>query len=194
MQATIDRRPQRWTDHVRNFFHAERTPYGLALMRMLLPWVILIDAGPRAFQVRELYSSDGAPAPLWEAYGISEFLPIVPGPIAVAGYWALMFFLLAASVGWMTRFSLIAATVLYMYFTPLDMISTMSKYTVLSGHALFLLSLSHCGRLWSVDALLQRLRNPQASLRPRFPVWPQRLIQLLVGVVYLAAISWCSGC
>jgi hypothetical protein len=134
-----------------------------------------------------LYSSDGAPAPLWEAYGWTECFPILPASAAVAAYWALMFLLLAVSLGWMTRFSLIAATVLYMYFTPLDMISTMNKYTVLSGHALFLLSLSHCGSLWSIDALLRRRRSPEAPLRPRFPIWPQRLIQLLIGIVYLAA-------
>lgn len=188
MQTTIQRSPRGWMDHVREFFYAERTPYGLALIRILLPWVILIDAGPRAFRVRELYSSDGATAPLWESYGLSEFLPIVSAPVAVAGYWALMFFLLAASVGWMTRFSLIAATALYLYFTPLDMISTMTKYTVISGHVLFLLSTSRCGSLWSVDALLRRNRDPQAPRRERFPIWPQRLIQLLIGIVYLAAV------
>jgi hypothetical protein len=169
------------------FFYAERTPYGLALMRILLPWVVLIDGGPRLFQVRELYSSDGAPAPLWESYGMTELLPIFPAPVAVAGYTLLVFCLLAASIGWMTRASLICATVLYLYFIPLDMISTMNKYTVLSGHVLFLLSLSQCGSVWSVDALLKRWRTGTAVPPPRFPIWPQRLIQLLVGIVYLAA-------
>ena len=95
--------------------------------------------------------------------------------------------LLAASAGWMTRLSLISATVLYMYFIPLDMISTLNKYTVLSGHAMFLLSLSHCGSVWSVDAWLARRRTGAPTQRPRFAVWPQRLIQLLICIVYLAA-------
>jgi len=179
--------PLTWTGRVREFFYAERPPYGLALMRMLLPWVVLIDGGPRLFQVRELYSSDGAPAPLWESYGLTELLPVFPAPVAMAGYTALVFCLLAVSVGWMTRFSLIAATVLYMYFVPLDMISTANKYTVLSGHALFLLSLSQCGSIWSVDAWLKRMRGATPEPPPRFPVWPQRLVQLLVGIVYLSA-------
>ena len=187
MHAATQNTSQGWFDKVREFFYAERVPYGLALIRIVLPWVIFIDGLPRAFQVRELYSSDGAPAPLWEGYGLTEGFPFVPAPVAVAGYWALMFFLLAVSLGWMTRFSLIAATVLYMYFTPLDMISTMNKYTVLSGHALFLLSLSPCGSLWSVDAWIRRQRDPLTPSRPRFPIWPQRLIQLLIGIVYLAA-------
>src|SRR5690606_13819314 len=40
---------------------------------------------------------------------------------------------------------------------------------------------------WSVDAYLRRKRDPSTTSRPRFPVWPQRLVQLLVGIVYLAA-------
>jgi hypothetical protein len=172
---------------VRDFFYAERTPYGLALIRILLPWVIFIDGLPRWFHVRELYSSDGAPAPIWEAYGMTSGLPIFPAPVAVAGYSVLVVCLLAASIGWMTRISLIAATVLYMYFIPLDMISTLNKYTVLSGHALFLLSLSQCGSVWSVDSLLKRLQTGTALPRPKFPIWPQRLIQLLICIVYLAA-------
>lgn len=172
---------------LREFFYAERVPYGLALMRIFLPLVLLIDALPRWFHVRELYSSDGAPAPMWVSYGISEGLPIPSGPVAVACYTAMIFCLLAASAGWMTRLSLIAATVLYVYFSSLDMVSTLTKYTVLGGHALFLLSLSHCGSLWSVDAALARLRGAAPAAPPRFPIWPQRLIQLLVGVIYLAA-------
>jgi len=172
---------------VREFFYAERVPYGLALIRMLLPWVVLIDGGPRWFQVRELYSSDGAPAPIWEAYGMTSGLPILPAPVAVAGYSLLVVCLIAASIGWMTRIALIAAAVLYLYFIPLDMISTLNKYTVLSGHALFLLSLSQCGSVWSVDALLKRHREGTTAAPARHPVWPQRLIQLLIGIVYLSA-------
>lgn len=187
MQGTHDVDVRRgWAEQVREFFYAERTPYGLALIRILLPWVILIDGGPRLFQVRELYSSDGAPAPLWEAYGMTDLLPVFPAPVAVAGYAALVFCLLAASAGWMTRLSLICSTVLYLYFIPLDMVSTLNKYTVLSGHILFLLSLSQCGSVWSVDAWLARLRSGTVAA-PRFPIWPQRLIQLLVCIVYLAA-------
>ncbi|MFO1091970.1 MAG: HTTM domain-containing protein [Planctomycetaceae bacterium] len=179
--------PKRLIDHVREFFYAERTPYGLALIRIFLPWVMLIDGGPRLFQVRELYSSDGATAPLWEAYGSAPFVPTFPAPVAVAGYAALIFLLLAASAGWLTRLSLISATVLYMYFIPLDMISTLNKYTVLSGHVMFLLSVSQCGSVWSVDAWLARRRTGAPLQRPRFAVWPQRLIQLLICIVYLAA-------
>lgn len=188
MSANVESPAAGLAGKVHEFFYAERTPYGLALMRMLLPWVVLIDGWPRWFQVRELYSSDGTPAPIWEAYGMSSGLPLVPGPVAVALYSLLVVCLIAASIGWMTRIALIGATVLYLYFIPLDMISTLNKYTVLSGHALFLLSLSRCGSVWSVDAWLQRLRAGTAhSPPPRFPVWPQRLVQLLVGIVYLAA-------
>jgi hypothetical protein len=180
------RKADGFLSRVRDFFYEERTPYGLALIRMFLPWVIFLDGVPRWFHVRELYSTDGAPAPIWEAYGMTSGLPIFAGPVAVAGYSVLVVCLLAVSIGWMTRAALIASTVLYLYFIPLDMISTLNKYTVLSGHALFLLSLSQCGSVWSVDALIRRHREGTTS-PPRFAIWPQRLIQLLVCIVYLAA-------
>ena len=101
-----------------------------------------------------------------QAYGSTPFLPIFPAPVAVAGYAALVFLLLAASAGWMTRLSLIGSTALYLYFIPLDMISTLNKYTVLSGHVMFLLSLSQCGSVWSVDAWLARRTGASAS-RPQ---------------------------
>lgn len=177
-----------FVSRLREFFYAERVPYGLALIRIFLPWVVLIDGGPRWFHVRELYSSDGAPAPIWEAYGWTQGLPPVPGTVAVAGYSLLVVCLLAASLGWMTRVALFASTVLYLYFIPFDMVSTLNKYTVLCGHLLFLLSLSQCGSIWSIDAYLQRRHaGLTAAPLPRCPVWPQRLIQLLVCVVYLAA-------
>jgi hypothetical protein len=189
MSTVIESRPANGLlSRVRDFFYAERVPYGLALIRILLPWVIFLDGLPRWFHVRELYSTDGAPAPIWEAYGMTSGLPIFPAPVAVAGYSVLVVCLIAVSIGWMTRAALIASAVLYLYFIPLDMVSTLNKYTVLSGHALFLLSLSPCGSLWSVDALLKRRRaGTAATSRQRFPVWPQRLIQLLVCIVYLAA-------
>lgn len=192
--ATQSQAPDGPIARLGRFFNSEEVPYGLALMRLTLPLVLLSDVLPHWPHVRELYSRDGSPAPLWVSYNQPDLLPIPTGPLAVAFNTALIVVLLTASLGWMTRISLIAATVLYAWFGMLDAIGTMTKYTVLSTHALFLLSLSGCGTVWSVDAWLSRSRRHAgdvlpagAESLPRRPAWPRRLVQLLIGIVYLGA-------
>ena len=67
LQAAAPRREQ--SGGVRHFLFAEEVPYGLAIVRMLLPLALLAAVIPRWFHARELFSVDGAPAPLWYAYG-----------------------------------------------------------------------------------------------------------------------------
>lgn len=174
---------------IREFFYAKEAPYGLALIRIALPLVLMVAAVPRWPHVRELFSTAGSPTPMWDTYGMEGLLPVPGAELAVALYTALLFFLVAASLGWLTRLSLIAATVLYAWFSMLDMVGTMTKYNCIGTHALFLLSLSHCGSVWSLDAVLARRRDRTAGSSPpkEYAVWPRRLLQLLVGVVYLAA-------
>jgi hypothetical protein len=174
---------------IREFFYAQEVPYGLALIRISLPLVLMVAALPRWPHVRELFSTAGSPTPMWESYGMDGLLPVPGAELAVALYTALLFFLLAASLGWLTRLSLITATVLYAWFSMLDSVGTLTKYNCIATHALFLLSLSHCGSVWSLDAMLARRRRGTAAESPpaQFAVWPRRLLQLLVGVVYLAA-------
>ncbi|MEW4526835.1 HTTM domain-containing protein [Maioricimonas sp. JC845] len=174
---------------INRFFYAEETPYGLALMRMVLPAVLLIAALPRALRVRELYSADGAAAPLWENYGYPGLLPVPDATVAVALFTLMLFCMVTTLVGWQTRISLLVLTLLYPYFGMLDSASTLTKYTVVATHALALLCCSHCGSIWSVDAWLagRRQWNPLTARSPRFAAWPRRLLQMLVGLVYLGA-------
>lgn len=161
------------------FFRRER-PYALALFRIVLPVVLLIDVLPRLFHVRELYSSDGAPAPLWEAYGVANMLPIPSPTWAMALYCAMVFCLITSCIGWKTRFSLFALVLLYPYFSVLDTLSTVTKFRAVATHLLLLLAVSDCGAAWSIDSWGQRKV-------PRVSAWPRRLIQLFIGIVYLGA-------
>ena len=68
-----------------------------------------------------------------------------------------------------------------------DVVSTMTKSVVISSHILLLLSLSDCGRIWSVDRYLARQRG--LNWQTTGPAWPRRLIQILIGVVYLGAAA-----
>ncbi len=185
--------PTRFTTRLREFFYQEETPYALAVVRVLLPLALLSAAIPRWLHVREIYSTDGATAPLWLNYGHAAILPEPSAPVAVALYSILLFCLATTSLGWMTRVSLAVVTILYPYFGILDSMGTLTKYTALATHALLLLTLSGCGSIWSIDAWLRRRRvEPGATAVPmalatRHPVWPRRLLQLLIGIVYLGA-------
>ncbi|HLQ46561.1 MAG TPA: HTTM domain-containing protein, partial [Planctomycetaceae bacterium] len=143
---------------IRDFFFAEETPFGLALVRIVISIACLLVTVPRWIYSRELYSVDGAPAPLAVNYGFPDLLPIPPGGMAVALMTILTFCCFTACIGWWTRISLAIAAVLYTYLNLLDSLSTMTKYSVITSHVLFLLSCSQCGAVWSVDSWLRRRR------------------------------------
>ncbi len=178
--------PSVWS-RIETFFFAEERPVGLSLVRIILPLVLLIPTLHRVFQVREFYSLSGSPTPIWNNYGQPDFLPIPTAHVA-AGLYALLILALVSSIlGWRTRLSLLIAGVLTAYFGMVDLISTMTKYTVVATHALLLLSLSDSGRLWSVDRWLAMKRGHSWS--ETGPAWPRRLLQILIGVVYLGAAT-----
>lgn len=173
---------------LREFFYAEQAPYGLALVRMLLPAVALIPMFRRFPRVRELFSSDGAPQQLAELFGHGAVLPELSPALASALYGLMLFALVSAIFGFRTRTALLTGTPLYVYFNLLDAVGTMTKYTVIASHVLLLLSISQCGAVWSVDALLRRWKEGRAAaVPPAFPVWPARLIQMLFAFVYFGA-------
>jgi len=178
-------------DRIERFFYQKQVPYGVALLRIVLPLVLLQTLLPRWIHAREFFSADGAAAPLALNYSLPNFPPEPSGTLAVAMMTALIVALISACVGWLTRPSLLIACGLYSYLTMLDCVSTMTKYSVISSHMLLLLSLSPCGSLWSVDAWRKRLREGGSEAGPRlpqaFPVWPQRLIQLFIALVYFGA-------
>lgn len=178
--------PRLWS-RLEAFFFAQERPVGLALVRMVLPLVLLIPTLHRIYRVRELYSLAGASAPIWNNYGQPDFLPIPTAPVAAGMYALLILSLISASVGWRTRTSLLISGLLIPYFGMVDLISTMTKFVVIATHALVLLSISDCGRIWSVDQWLARRRGTDRV--EVGPAWPRRLMQILIGVVYLGAAA-----
>ncbi len=173
-------------EKLEHFFYAPEVPYGLALIRITLPIVMMSMILPRWTACREIYSSDGAPAPLPYGYGYPNLVPILDGTTTVALFSLMALTLFTISIGYCTRWSLIVCSVLYVFFNNLDAISTMTKYSVITSHVLLLLACSNCGKLWSVDAWLSK----RAGLEPDYPVgpaWPRRCVQLLIGIVYFGA-------
>jgi hypothetical protein len=189
-QATRDERSVR--QRLEEFFFAEEVPYALALLRMAIPALIMVLVVQHWPYVRQIYSQDGAPAPLWDNYFQHGLLPVPGATLAVGLYAVLTVSLITACVGWHTRLSLAIATVLYTWFTLIDSLSSMTKFTVILSHILLILTVSRSGDLWSIDAWLKnrgQLREawPGISGHPKSPVWPRRLIALFVGIVYLGA-------
>ncbi|QDT34916.1 HTTM domain-containing protein [Thalassoglobus polymorphus] len=173
-------------NHFREWFYAKEVPYSLALTRIFVPLAMLFAVIPRWPNVREMYSSDGAPAPFWENYGMTDLLPIFSPEIAMGLYTAMVFLCLAVCVGWKTRLSLVALSALVAYFGLLDALGTLTKYTIFACHTFVLLSFSECGSVWSVDAWIKKRKSGEpVSLEAE--IWPQRLIQLLIGFVYLGS-------
>lgn len=169
-----------------HFFYAPEVPYGLALVRITLPLVMMSMILPRWAACREIFSLDGATAPLPLGYGYPFMFPEFGGTIAVALYCLLTLSLFTISVGYCTRLSLIVCSVLYFYFCNLDAISTMTKYSVICSHVLLMLACSNCGKLWSIDAWLSKRagHDPDYALGA---AWPRRCLQLLIGIVYFGA-------
>ena len=178
---------------IRRFFYGRETPYGLALARMLLPLPMMMTMLHRWPWARELFSTDGATAPLWVSYGHPNALPEFSGTIAVILVTVLIIALGTLAIGWCTRASAVICFTLYTYLTCLDAVSTMTKYSVIASHMFLLLAISHCGAVWSVDAWLRKRRSGKRDLpipgnaTKQFPAWPRRLMQLMIGFVYFGA-------
>lgn len=178
-----------WFGGLKAFFFAEQSPYGLALVRMFLTSVALVPMIRRFPRVRELFSSDGAPQQLAELFGQGRPLPELPPAFAAALYGVMIFALICGVFGFRTRMAFLIGTPLYLYFNLLDAVSTMTKYSVIASHMFLMLTLSNCGSVWSIDAILRRWKGGPAAtaIPPRFPVWPARLIQMLFCFVYFGA-------
>ncbi|MCP4171822.1 MAG: HTTM domain-containing protein [Fuerstiella sp.] len=169
------------------FFFARETPYGMALLRIVLPLAAGVPMTMRFPFVRELFTTDGSPVQLFEMFRQGSVLPVLTPAVAVPLYGIMLLCMLTSIVGFRTRTSLWVTTVLYLYFNALDGVGTLTKYSVIASHMLLLLSLSHAGSVWSVDAFLKKRSGDVNVLPPRFPVWPARLVQLLFAFIYFGA-------
>ena len=173
---------------LREFFYAEEVPYGLALLRIVISIALLMAMVPRWPYARELYSTDGAPVPVWTVYGNPQLFPEPSGEVAVAVHSVLILALITSCLGWCTRFSMIVTSVTYIFLNSLDTIGTMNKYSVIASHLVFLLCFSQCGAVWSLDNWFRRSRLRRAGVSERacgpafaFSRLAPRLMQLFVG-------------
>jgi hypothetical protein len=175
---------------VKRFFFAEEIPYGLAVIRICLPLILLITVIHRWPYARELYSAEGATAQMSVNLGFAANVPELSGNLCVWLFTLLAITLVTSSIGWCTRFSMAVSFILYTYFSMLDSLSTLTKYNVIADHLLMLMALSPCGKIWSIDAWLSTrgLSSDQKNrLNYTAPIWTQRLMQIMIATVYFGA-------
>ena len=164
------------------FWFQPESPRSLALVRIGVGLVFLYDAAVRWPFAIELYSASGPAMPMLPT---TVFEPTaLSAGVTVVLHSLLLFALAAVLVGWKTRTSLLIAFVLSAWFGLLDSPGTFKKYTVIGIHLMLLLSFSECGAVWSIDGRKRRRVNVPV---PSSPVWPRRLIQLLLCSLYLGA-------
>jgi hypothetical protein len=176
------------------FFHRQEPVAGLALFRILLGLLLLLNWALLAPDLLTWLGEAGALAP--------ETARTLAGPrlslfavVPATDAWTVALFLgtvlatLGLTAGYRTRWS--AA----LTFLGLVSIHHRNPLILHSGDALlrlvtFLLILSPAGETLSVDRWLRRGDGPAGAAPVRRPAWARRLIQLQVSALYLSAAGW----
>ena len=164
------------------FLFAPESPRPWAILRILLAAALLWDTATRWPYAVELYSTAGFPFP---AFPSAVFQPVpldaLPTVVLHSILAAALGFLL---IGWHSRLCSLVAFGLMGWFALLDAAGTLTKYTAIGMHLLFLMSLAQSGGAWSVDAWWRK-RTFQAT--PLVAAWTRWLVRLLVCSVYVGA-------
>ena len=179
---------------LRDFFHGTELPYRLALTRIFLAFTVLFPMAYRWYYSREIFSTDGSGISLWSIYGFPCPWLQPNGTVVVAIHSIVILALVTSCLGWCTRSSLILATFGYTYLTMLDILATLNKSSAIASHLLLFLCFTPCGAVWSIDSWLARRRLLRKGIPPELvpppalsPLWPRRLMQILLATVYLSA-------
>jgi predicted DCC family thiol-disulfide oxidoreductase YuxK len=116
-------------------------------------------------------------------------------------YVLLLLFAVGAMIGFVTRFCILGSVALYAYIIGMwwsfEGIHHSEEIFIFAMTALLL---SPCGKVLSVDELLARVkeskkrgefqRNRPENLESEFALWPIRLVQVLIALIYFNAGFW----
>lgn len=181
-------------DFDRVFFGYGRAE-SLALIRIILGSLTALILLGRLPHAEAWYTNQGlVPADLVRIAQPGYFL----NPLAsVDQLWAVQLFIvlaivcaLATTVGAFTRVATIGLFLAYVFLTHRNPFVLHSGDTLLRL-ALLYLAVSRCGAAYSLDRIwkLRRLKQSEADAEPEeVPLWPQRLIQFQLSVVYITTV------
>lgn len=176
----------RWRAAWERFWFAPESPANLSVCRILFFgafawWYRGLDLRPWTEVDRVFWM----PLPLFEWLGL-DVLPAMWLGWLQAAWKAAMW---CACVGLATRISTVASAVLAPYVLGLPhnfgKVHHLDTLVVLFG---VILACSRCGDAWSVDRLLARRRGRTSAVAPSGEyVWPVRLAQVLMALVFFGA-------
>lgn len=167
----------------------------LAVLALLLDWPqLLTNFGPGAFPSIEQELALARPA----RFSLLFLLPHTDQSV-LALWWLSLVFALLLCLGFRTRFS---ACALYIFLTSIYQrnLDVLNSGDTLLRIYILLLACSQADQAFSVDSWLAGRRTWAQQWSVEAAVWPQRLLQLQVAVVYcqatiskLAGNTWCDG-
>ena len=141
---------------------------------------------------------------LWDVpllLSLDGIAPEPPGPVneailqaglGLATGWALWILnfgaFTALLIGWYTTAASLILFVVNLALVALNPMPLSGAQLLLHTLTIYPL-LADCGRVWSVDAWRAARRGTRLTLEPQ-PIWPLRLLQYQVCVIYLTAAMW----
>ena len=173
-------------DRFHNFWFALEPSYPLGLVRMVfgalvIGWTLnLVSDLPKFFGV-------GGPVPSQPArtFHIGVFQIWTSDTALLVGWTVLLLAAVALCIGWHSRVAAVIVWVLLVSFTRRDpwIFNGGDRLVCLTG---LILALASCGAALSLD---QRRRTGSFWSAERRAVWPLRLLQVQVSIVYLATVQ-----
>lgn len=174
----------------RHFLFATIPPHSYALIRILTGVVgvaTIIGAWAPAFWVTEgIMPAEGALglAPWLTAHGLGDSAGLMLRAVLLVGYACL-------AAGWLTPIMAPAMFVGSLVMLRWNWLPYSAAQQLLHNLT-FPLVFANSGAVWSVDAWQRRRQDTPAPPKPE-PIWPLRLMQYQLALLYLSAGLWKMG-
>lgn len=181
-----------WRYRWRSFFYSPAPPHGLAFLRIALCGFIaveLIFTAPQQW-LPLAGLPHGARQPLPFIGWLIDVLPVSPGLYSIALGLGIAAAVLGA-FGWFTRPALIALIPLTFYLFGVPQFFGKLSHNQFLFWVPTILAFTPCGRFWSVDAVIARIRGMRIDRRPSF-AWAlgQRWVMLtLAGIYFFSGVA-----
>jgi hypothetical protein len=159
------------------------SPQALAAGRIVLYGYFLLAFGPVDFRLIATFGPD-----VWEPGWLMRLLGFHQPPsegLLNGMQWVWKASLLAAVLGWQTRWATALAAVGAYFLLMACYAATWTNHkSAAAAIALGVMAFSHCGDAWSLDALWSR--RPDSGPSSRYG-WPIQIIRLQISIVFFFA-------
>jgi hypothetical protein len=187
---------------VREWFLGPVAVHPMVVNRIVFGGVLLLHALSRIPEFGRLYASDSvawsiayrefvatfvaadlaAPA-LWTVSILAQMDPAFRQLAVVSFYGLLILASLAFIVGWKTRISGVTAIAMHLLFLAIHPFAHYGWASMMAPFTLYVV-LSRAGEYGSIDARIERARDPSRRPPLEVPAWPMRLLQVHVAAMY----------